>query len=317
MNSFRIMVSGVLCASALAVAQPALAGPRSGSGTLISNRDCSGVAPADPCGGAPIYMEYAGGARSEAHSTAFNMNGTGANGAVRADFGNGFLPNLGVAAFSTPTTRVSANAFAFQTYTYSGTQAVDLALNGFIDYWSSGTRSDGLSYEEPGGSLLQARLRLMPVALLDTLADDATGEQIYNWFYRLGNCANGDIGGAVYNSFSTAPGFHEVTLGLSTRCNGEAITINPGDTFVVAANMSGIANRDGFMDAMNTFRVAYDPDKTVFTGTNTSVGAGFFATNFAAMVPEPASWALMITGFGAVGGAMRRRAKARPSLRLA
>lgn len=31
--------------------------------------------------------------------------------------------------------------------------------------------------------------------------------------------------------------------------------------------------------------------------------------NFIAAVPEPASWALMIGGFGLVGGAMRRRAK--------
>ena len=31
----------------------------------------------------------------------------------------------------------------------------------------------------------------------------------------------------------------------------------------------------------------------------------------AATVPEPASWALMIAGFGMVGGAIRRRASVR------
>ena len=38
--------------------------------------------------------------------------------------------------------------------------------------------------------------------------------------------------------------------------------------------------------------------------------SGEIAFNIAA-VPEPASWALMIAGFGLVGGAMRRRAKVR------
>lgn len=59
-----------------------------------------------------------------------------------------------------------------------------------------------------------------------------------------------------------------------------------------------------------------------FTPTGSQVGLGFFgaaaADNFAATsapppppsgVPEPASWALMITGFGMAGGMMRRRAR--------
>ena len=37
---------------------------------------------------------------------------------------------------------------------------------------------------------------------------------------------------------------------------------------------------------------------------------------FAAAVPEPASWAMMIAGFGVVGGALRRR-KTRTSVRFA
>ena len=33
----------------------------------------------------------------------------------------------------------------------------------------------------------------------------------------------------------------------------------------------------------------------------------FFGTQDAGAVPEPATWAFMIFGFGAIGGAMRRR----------
>ena len=44
-----------------------------------------------------------------------------------------------------------------------------------------------------------------------------------------------------------------------------------------------------------------------------TIGAGSLIGLTAGAVPEPATWALMILGFGAVGGAMRRRAKAVPA----
>lgn len=51
----------------------------------------------------------------------------------------------------------------------------------------------------------------------------------------------------------------------------------------------------------------------------TSAGLGTFSgtISFAAAVPEPATWAFMILGFGAIGAAMRRRPKASVSLRYA
>ncbi|HEX8445326.1 MAG TPA: FxDxF family PEP-CTERM protein [Sphingomonas sp.] len=50
----------------------------------------------------------------------------------------------------------------------------------------------------------------------------------------------------------------------------------------------------------------------VISGNTTANSTSFSGTiDFSvAAVPEPASWALMIGGFGLVGGAMRRRAKA-------
>ena len=41
---------------------------------------------------------------------------------------------------------------------------------------------------------------------------------------------------------------------------------------------------------------------------------GFVAQQFAAAVPEPASWAMMIAGFGLVGGALRRRPRVKTSV---
>jgi hypothetical protein len=43
----------------------------------------------------------------------------------------------------------------------------------------------------------------------------------------------------------------------------------------------------------------------------------FFTTPYSAAVPEPAAWALMILGLGAVGGIMRRRSAAKASIGFA
>ena len=81
-------------------------------------------------------------------------------------------------------------------------------------------------------------------------------------------------------------------------------------------------------DLYNTFLTAGNPNAPVFlTGTfalsTTPRNGGprpaddyvVRVTNLAGAVPEPASWALMIGGFGVVGASMRRRA--RTSVRFA
>ncbi|UAK26653.1 PEPxxWA-CTERM sorting domain-containing protein [Sphingomonas nostoxanthinifaciens] len=42
-------------------------------------------------------------------------------------------------------------------------------------------------------------------------------------------------------------------------------------------------------------------------GTSTVLATGTLSVTDASAVPEPASWALMLGGFGMAGGAMRRR----------
>lgn len=61
--------------------------------------------------------------------------------------------------------------------------------------------------------------------------------------------------------------------------------------------------------------VTYQMDWTVDGNTSTTfaqIGAGS-----AAAVPEPATWSMMIGGFGAIGGALRRRAKVATRVRYA
>jgi PEP-CTERM motif len=74
-----------------------------------------------------------------------------------------------------------------------------------------------------------------------------------------------------------------------TSLNGSAINVTFLDNFTMTAgqNFGWMIDNGGFYN-------------------NDSVGVNFTATLGA--VPEPASWALMIAGFGLVGFAMRRRA---------
>jgi hypothetical protein len=63
----------------------------------------------------------------------------------------------------------------------------------------------------------------------------------------------------------------------------------------------------GGLTGVVTYRVSSGP---LLTGaTFASTGSGFEFDNLAAAVPEPATWGMMILGFGLVGGAMRRRPK--------
>lgn len=55
---------------------------------------------------------------------------------------------------------------------------------------------------------------------------------------------------------------------------------------------------------------AFGTYQTIEFGSNQ---AGVLVVSQAGAIPEPASWAMMITGFGLVGAAMRRKAAARPS----
>ena len=130
-----------------------------------------------------------------------------------------------------------------------------------------------------------------------------------NYFVKVQN--NGR--GSAFDTFGFANGNNDFGFfGLLTRSFTEArVTIS----FIGTVATLDITPND-------SARQVYTND--FFTApTGSQVGLGFFgaatADNFAATtaplppsgVPEPASWALMITGFGLAGGMMRRRASLR------
>lgn len=81
----------------------------------------------------------------------------------------------------------------------------------------------------------------------------------------------------------------------------------PDATRIPSSLVAGDLGLRVTIDGQDFFGFARVAGPTVTVAFNTVAGAGINA----GAVPEPATWAMLILGFGAVGGAMRRRAKAK------
>lgn len=94
---------------------------------------------------------------------------------------------------------------------------------------------------------------------------------------------------------------------LSLLMNNIAI---PGAT-VIAGTPSGTPSRTWFNRASSFVATSSGPQALTFQFRGLGVTAADFAIDrvYVTAVPEPASWAMLIGGFGLVGGALRRRAK--------
>lgn len=93
--------------------------------------------------------------------------------------------------------------------------------------------------------------------------------------------------------------------------NGVLVTASGGAGFGFAANLSTPRDQ-GFGAGFNS-PVTLSQGQQLFFGVNNFGEYSFDSTgltgsiSLAAAVPEPATWGMMIVGFGAVGGVMRRR----------
>lgn len=117
------------------------------------------------------------------------------------------------------------------------------------------------------------------------------------------------INQTVSNFFSFNDGmggqFNFTPLSATTR----TFNVTPGVSTSISLLLLG--------NTVNTVR-SFTPTPTSLTLSFNSTGASAFSSSstlsippeMVAAVPEPAAWSMMIIGFGAVGGALRRRKKA-------
>lgn len=129
----------------------------------------------------------------------------------------------------------------------------------------------------------------------------------------------GAINGVIDNIFNFSPAPGDVTMyHPSTEGGANALIV----TFAAASDITGISiygradcctGRDIF-----NYRLFDALNNVVAQGQLDATNADHFASALIpAAVPEPASWAMMLAGFGAVGFAMRRKKTVNSSVSFA
>ncbi|CAM3071835.1 hypothetical protein SPAN111604_02385 [Sphingomonas antarctica] len=124
----------------------------------------------------------------------------------------------------------------------------------------------------------------------------------YPIFAQTGLCTPDDETGYCPTQANYAP----TTLSLD-------FSVAAGEQFTVLSYLSHINLRDGEFDFFNTATlsgITLSPGATLTSSSGAlqqMAGGGYGYAPLTLGVPEPAQWALMIGGFGLIGGASRRR----------
>lgn len=163
-----------------------------------------------------------------------------------------------------------------------------------------------------------------------TTMASATGLDFYNFLSVPSNANDGGTPGTIFAALGSTGVFAGIT------CAGPCGTIKDLPTFAVgpitsffdigssiffdlgsisSVTYSGDASGGSLkVIASGTFRAAgFDDTAGLFTLTTQGSGLTSFSATALSPVPEPASWALMIAGFGMMGGMLRA---ARRSVRV-
>ena len=184
----------------------------------------------------------------------------------------------------------------------------------------SGQRSLSISFYDPLGQSFTAGatdVNLQSFGFqLQTLNSGSAASPLTLTFYT-----GSGFGGASLGSFTLTPsGIPTTRTPTFVDFTTTGILLSPGQTYTAA--LTSNSNRYGLVYGpdinLNTGAVlgpdAYAGGRLLATGfTDRPCSGGTCDANFryraigAPAVPEPATWAMMIAGFGLVGGAMRRR----------
>jgi hypothetical protein len=296
----KILLAGgaLLCWSSAAAAQ-ASGTLFWGSSSFNTYRKCTQPAGQDCTFPRPYAAPITGGWFNKVNTDATLPSGSRA--AAIVDFSKDSLPVIRAASYAAIDERVNMNVVAIQGFRYNGAQSIDFAFKGALHFTNS------YDNDQPGEAHGEGILGLNYAIWAPSRIQGRAITQMVTDGYVFDGCGTAGVLARGYVGSNGLSGEHTLDFGISQGCDGQAISLDQGETVYLMAYLQSPTNRGGFVDALNTLRVEYDYEKIVYSGTTTQVGAAVLTQSIKNAVPEPASWALMISGFGLAGAAARRR----------
>lgn len=124
---------------------------------------------------------------------------------------------------------------------------------------------------------------------------------------ELDSNSNSNMSRAIDAGSYTLSFYYSDRPGVPAGSNGIDVLLNGISFFSVAGGNGG----GGTAWSLKTVSFVAAPGPNVLTfaalGTSDSLGGYLDDINLTGAIPEPATWAMMMLGFGAIGSAMRRR----------
>jgi choice-of-anchor C domain-containing protein len=128
---------------------------------------------------------------------------------------------------------------------------------------------------------------------------------------------SGNAAGAIQQSFNAAAGTYSLQFYLSGNPDGspttKQITVSVGGTthdfFYTLGGTNSKSNMNYILESL-AFHSAGGSNLLTFTSDTDSAFGGVIGGVNVSAIPEPATWAMLLLGFGGIGWSLRRRQSA-------